>query len=317
MNVLVTGAGAVLGQAIIKSLRKISSIEIRIVAVDPNPDAAGFLMSDNHSLVPFAKAENYIDELIKVSLSHKVDFIFVGTDIELPKLSENKSIIEQATNAILIVSEPWIISMADDKFKTYEFLKSHGYHYPLTELYDSFNPEKSSIRPPFILKPRIGARSVGVSLINTVEELNKKALELEQHIIQEYLSSSEEYTAGVIYFDDENIASIVMKRTLKDGNTFTAIPMEYSWMNTYLENITKTIKPFGPINYQFKIDEKKIKIFEINARFSGTTHFRALSNFNEVEMVIDFLKFDRKIQQPKINSSIKILRYYDELIKEI
>jgi carbamoyl-phosphate synthase large subunit len=108
-----------------------------------------------------------------------------------------------------------------------------------------------------------------------------------------------------------------MKRTLKDGNTFTAIPMEYSWINTYLENITKTIKPFGPINYQFKIDGKMIKIFEINARFSGTTHFRTLSNFNEVEMVINFLKFSQRVQQPKINNSIKILRYYDELVKEI
>jgi carbamoyl-phosphate synthase large subunit len=317
MNVLVTGAGAVLGQAIIKSLRKISSIEIRIVSVDPNPDAAGFLLSDSYSIIPFAKSENYIEELIKVSISHKVDFIFVGTDIELPKLSANKSIIEQASNAILIVSDPWIISMADDKFKTYEFLKSHDFYHPLTELYESYDYQKSLIKPPFIIKPRIGARSIGVSLVDSIEQLIKKAPELEQPIIQEYLSSSEEYTAGVIYFDDENIASIVMKRTLKDGNTFTALPMEYSWMNTYLENITKNIKPFGPINYQFKIDENTIKIFEINARFSGTTHFRALSNFNEVKMVVDFLKFSKRIQQPKINISIKILRYYDELIKEI
>ena len=315
MNVLVTGAGAVLGQAIIKSLKKISSIKITITAVDPNPDAAGFLMVDNYSLVPNAKEDDYVDLLIRVALNNDVDFIFAGTDIELTKLSQNKAIIEASTNAIVVVSDPWIVAMADDKFKTYEFFKSQGFHCPHTELYETFDPSKSLLEPPYIIKPRVGARSIGVSIVESLDQLKKKALELEHPIVQEYLSSPDEYTAGVIYFNDENVASIVMKRTLKDGNTFTATPLKHSWINTYLENIAKSIKPFGPINFQFKIEETMIKIFEINARFSGTTYFRALSNFNEVEMVIQFLKHSKEIKQPLINDSIKIIRYYDELVK--
>jgi carbamoyl-phosphate synthase large subunit len=62
------------------------------------------------------------------------------------------------------------------------------------------------------------------------------------------------------------------------------------------------------------IIQYKIKIFEINSRFSGTTYFRSLANFNEVEMVLEHFLYNKKVVQPVINSNISILRYYDEIV---
>ena len=313
MKVLVTGAGSVLGQAIIKSLKAIKAFDIEIHVVDPRPDAVGFYMADAHHFIPYAKDTSYMHEFKQLLKSIKPEFVFIGTDTELSIISSEKASLEEEFHTSIIVSSPDIIKMADDKYKTYQYLTSIGFDAPKTYLPKDIN-NLETLQYPVILKPRIGARSIGVQLIQSAESLTHQLSTNEDQIIQEYLSSSTEYTAGVVYFDDENIASIVMERTLKDGNTFTAVPLAYSWINESLEALTKKIKPFGPINFQFKIQDSKIMIFEINARFSGTTHFRSLANFNEVEMVIAFLKYNNPIRQPQINSTIQLLRYYDEIV---
>ena len=71
--------------------------------------------------------------------------------------------------------------------------------------------------------------------------------------------------------------------------------------------------PYGPLNLQFRVSGGKVKIFELNGRFSGTTYFRALSNVNEVEMCLNYILYNQEIVQPKIKP-VKILRYYDEII---
>ena len=313
MKVLVTGAGSVLGQAIIKSLKAITKFNIEIHAVDPMPNAVGLFLADEQHWIPYVKETSYMSEFKRLLKSIKPEFVLIGTDTELYAISAEKELLEKEFNTIIIVSSTEIIKMADDKYSTYHYLKSIGFDAPETYLpNEKIDLEK--LNYPLILKPRIGARSIGVQLIQSSKSLEFQLAMQKNQIIQEYLSSSKEYTAGVIYFNEQNIASIVMERTLKDGNTFTAIPLNYSWINESLESLAKKIKPFGPINFQFKIENSKIFIFEINARFSGTTYFRTIANFNEVEMVIAFLKNKQEIIQPQINTSIQILRYYDELV---
>lgn len=313
MKVLVTGAGAVLGQAIIKSLKSIQGFDLEIHAADPSKDAVGLYMAFAQHSIPYAKDNNYIIELKNLIQSIQPEFVFIGTDVELLTISLNKSFIEREFNTHIIVSSPDIIKIADDKYMTYKYLTSLGIESPKTFLAKEVKNLKE-LNYPIIIKPRIGARSVGVQLVHSFKSLTHQLSSNNDLVIQEYLSSTIEYTAGVIYFDDSNIASIVMKRTLKDGNTFKAVPLDWSWINHTLEEITKKIKPFGPLNFQFKIQDYKIIIFEINARFSGTTYFRSIANFNEIEFVINFIKYKKKITQPKINSTISILRFYDEIV---
>jgi len=51
MKVLITGAGALLGQGIIRALRN-SDLNATIIAVDPDPLAAGLYWADAAYLVP-------------------------------------------------------------------------------------------------------------------------------------------------------------------------------------------------------------------------------------------------------------------------
>lgn len=313
MKVLVTSAGSVLGQAIIKSLKIIKRFDLEIHTADPNPNAAGFYMGTFKYFIEYANSNEYIPNLKKLLKMIQPEVVFVGTDVELLLISKAKNELESTYNTKIIVSDPSVIEMADDKYKTYQYLTKIGFGAPKTLLLEDFNSADSQ-NFPLILKPRIGARSIGVYLIQNQSELKERCKLVNQPIVQEYLSMVKEYTAGVLYFDDNNYTSIVMERTLKDGNTFTAIPLPYCWINESLEKLTKIIKPFGPINYQFKIEGTQIKIFEINARYSGTTFFRCLANVNEVEMTLLYLSGKVPIKQPKITFDIKILRYYEEIV---
>ncbi len=132
-------------------------------------------------------------------------------------------------------------------------------------------------------------------------------------IVQECVGDDDtEFTAGVIVFAGKAMASIIMRRDLRDGNTFRAYAQPYSDLNRYLESVAEKLAVNGPVNFQFRLVNGLAKIFEINCRFSGTTFFRALANFNEVEMCWNYLLKGEKIVQPEI-SPVTVLRYFEEI----
>ena len=73
----------------------------------------------------------------------------------------------------------------------------------------------------------------------------------------------------------------------------------------------KRIQPFGACNVQLRMEGDVLWVFEINARYSGTTASRTLCGFNEPKMIADYLINDieplYKIQK-KTN-----LRYWHEM----
>src|SRR3546814_995014 len=76
-----------------------------------------------------------------------------------------------------------------------------------------------------------------------------------------------------------------MRRDLRDGNTYRAYVADYPELNDQVRMLGRALQPHGPANFQFRTDADGTPcVFEINARFSGTTPLRAMAGFNEVEM---------------------------------
>jgi carbamoyl-phosphate synthase large subunit len=129
-------------------------------------------------------------------------------------------------------------------------------------------------------------------------------------------STREEYTAGVIAFKGQNPVSIVMRRDLRDGNTYRAYVNDYPELNAMAQKVALALGVYGPVNFQFRIDKEGVpKIFEINARYSGTTPLRARAGFNEVELALRHLVLGEPIAQPEVKK-VTFLRYWDDLMIE-
>jgi carbamoyl-phosphate synthase large subunit len=105
-----------------------------------------------------------------------------------------------------------------------------------------------------------------------------------------------------------------MRRELRDGNTYRAYTGSYPELDRMMLEVAKRLKPYGPVNFQFRCDRAGVpKIFEINARFSGTTPLRARAGFDEVEMALRLLQLGERDFNPQIRPLV-FLRHWSETI---
>ncbi len=319
IKLMVTGAGAVLGQGIIKSLRA-SSLPCEIVALDPNPLSVGLYWADRGALVPMANEPHYAEVIEMLLERERPDAVLVGTDVELALFAQRRHEWEKRFGTHILVSDPQTVEIADDKYLTAQFLAGHGISHPMSVLPENAAELEALIGAvgfPLIVKPRRGARAVGVSLVRDRDELMRALAGREGLVVQQWAGpDEEEYTAGVLFFDGDVAASIVLRRDLRDGNTYRAYVGDYPECEEYVRTIARALKPHGPANFQFRRDASGTpRLFEINARFSGTTPMRTLAGFNEVEMCLRKLLYNEPIVSPAVRNGV-ILRYLQEQFVE-
>lgn len=315
-RVLVTGAGAVLGQGIINALRR-SSLGAEIAAADPNPLSPGLFWADRGHVIPMASDPAYLDRFAKVLEEEKPDAVLVGTDVELPLLATHREALEQRHGTRILVSSPEVVRIADDKYETFRFCRDADLDPPLSALPGDEAELQALVERcgfPLIVKPRIGARSYGVSRVEDEEQL-RVALEGRSGLVVQQLAGPDdrEFTSSALVFEGKAQASIVMRRDLRDGNTHRAFVEPYPELNRFVRRAAEALQPHGPVNFQFRTDDSgRPHIFEINARFSGATPLRALAGFNEVELCLRQLLRGEPVRQPDELREGMVLRHLSE-----
>lgn len=318
INIGVTGTGSLIGQAIIKSvMRSDLNSKIDFIGFDYFTNTVGsFWCKKNYLLPDILKSsvteQEWLDVIIKTIQENEIKLLFIGVDFELPLLAKYKKVVEDTTGAIVMVSSEQVICIADDKYLTYQFFKKNNLYHP-----DSWLPnelDKIKLNYPVIVKPRKGARSVGVSKVDNEIQLNNAINSVKDVVIQECVGTEEtEFTCGVIFLNNEVKKVIVLNRSLKAGNTYIShYNKEYPKIITeYLIKVASILKPFGACNFQLRLDKNGVpKIFEINSRHSGTTYIRSLFGFKEVEYIINFLLFNKEQKFDLTEGTV--VRYYDE-----
>jgi carbamoyl-phosphate synthase large subunit len=313
MKILVTGAGALLGQGVIRAIRH-SSLNARIVAADPSPLATGLYWADTRHLLPMARDPAYLDGLLSIIEQERPDVIIPGTDVELQIFAGQRERLERDYQTHVLISSPEVVAIADDKWLTAKFLKDRGLGYVPSCLPGDEDEFVRDVGFPLLVKPRVGARSVGASIIRDPEGLRAAVKSQPDIVIQKYIGTEDaEFTAGTITFDGISKASIVMRRDLRDGNTYRAFALPYSELNEAIEATANALKAHGPANFQFRLDNGVARIFEINGRFSGTTGIRHHAGFNEVEMCVRHVLWNEPVPQPIIQP-VTVLRHWSETV---
>lgn len=291
-TVFVTGAGALVGQGILRALR-MSSLPTRIVTGDPDHRAAGHWLGDAAYTIPMADEPTYLERVEAVLERESVSVLLVGTDVELGVLSRARPRLEAAYGVRVVVSPPKVIAIADDKWKTVEFLRGHGFPVPRSALAtDRVAVRKllAAVGLPVFVKPRRGARSQGAQIVHSATSLELLCKARPHLIVQELIPEAEgEYTAGCLVAGGRCAAVVVLRRDLRDGNTYRAYADRSCRFHEAIAAMAERLGAEGPCNFQFRIRNDRPVVFEINARFSGTTPLRAIFGFNEVEALMAHL----------------------------
>ncbi len=319
----ITGTGSLIGQAIIKSIKQSSFKNNILIGMDYFENTIGSYWTDENYILPDILDEDvtekvWLEKFLSIIKEKQINILFIGVDFELHLFAKYKEYIENKTSCVVVVSSKETIEIADDKYLTYKFLKDNNLYCPMTfldsEIEEAINENK--IEFPMIIKPRNGYRSIDVYLVNSKEELLNKIEKVSNPVIQECIGTKEtEYTCGVIAFNGEVKESIVLRRDLKDGNTSTTyLKNDYPVIiKEYIESVSRKLGQFGVCNFQLRLDSNGIpKIFEINARHSGTTYIRSLYGFNEIEYILEYLLNKKEITFTIKEGTVK--RYFEEFL---
>jgi len=317
INIGITAADSIVGHGIIKSLKKSDLRDrIRITAFEYFEGTVASYWTDKTHLMPdilrkdITRSE-YIEKLISHIRDEEIRILFVAIGFELEMMAAHRDLIKKETGCEVIVSSPEVIRIAEDKYETFKFLRDNNLSYPATWL-----PEEiGNVAYPAIIKPRTGTGSKGVYLVNSGKELESRIPEVKNPVIQENIGTKDdEYTCGILYLDNEVKSFICLKRYLKFGNTVSAFhsKMHSEAIRPYVNGIAQALRPYGPCNFQLRLDSSGVpKLFEINARFSGTTSMRPYFGINESEYVVKHI-LGMKPPELKLKYG-KVLRYQEDL----
>lgn len=315
VTALVTAVGGrSIGYQIFECLRKFPN-NYKIVTTDKDPFSPGLYEADRGYLLPSVSSKNYLPTLIKICKKEKVDVVLPGSvpeTLEIAKYEKEllKEDIVPITNSYPLVKETY------DKLDLYNLLKKNGILTPEThEIKSLYDAPRLSF--PLIVKPRgetSGSRNV--SILKDLNELSETLKRFKQEglkmLAQEYVSDEDhEYTVGVICGRNGRIIdTIVMRRRLiglSRGEERTIDSKNYVLstgysqgffveapeVKKYCEFVAKKLGARGPFNIQCRTDKKKVYIFEVHPRFSGSASMRAEMGFNEPHILIrDFLDLE-------------------------
>lgn len=314
-RILVTGAGALLGQGILRCLG-FSKNNYYIVSADPDPRSTGHSLANCSYTIPFADSPKYMESLENIIELEKIDLIMIGTDVELPFFAEHRLYLENKYNFKIMVSGQDVIEVANDKWLTANFLKENDFPYPksaLTTDSDALNILLQDSEFPFIAKPVDGARSKGLKIIRNKQDLADITSYKNNLVVQEMIGEEEgEFTTGCVVVEDSCKAVVSMTRDLRDGNTWRAYREENYKYDDMIATIAEKIGVEGPANFQYRIRNGEPVIFEINARFSGTTPLRYIFGFNEVEALVEYYLNDIPIEKPELKTGV-VLRTFSDI----
>jgi carbamoyl-phosphate synthase large subunit len=286
--VLVTAAGSIVAQGIIKSLKLAG--RYTIVATDMSPLAAGLYRCDAGVLVPAVSSPDYVESIVKVCNDNGVQAVFCGSDDELLALAGAKEEIESKTGVKVLTGSLEALEVARDKWATYEFCRSNNILCAPSSLPEGRDEFAREFGFPLVVKPREGYGSLHFYIANNREEMDRAISAIERAgwrpLTQKYIAG-DEFTTGVTIGRNRRYAmsSISIKKMIKYGQTYKAFIEDYRSVRRSAEDVALKLGAAGPVNVQAKMEGDSPVVFEINPRFSATCPMRAAAGVNEPDAV--------------------------------
>jgi carbamoyl-phosphate synthase large subunit len=338
-KVLVTGVGGrSVGHQILHALL-LAGDKYRVVATDADSFSFGLYLTRDRYLVPPATAPDYLAALLKLVARERIQVILPGTEPEVRVLAEHQDRLECA-GCKVIVSPSDAMRLCANKERLYAWLAQHGFHVPRTAASLKWRTLVAATGFPIVGKPtEESGGSRGVALLNSEDEVNRYLGERPRPgevVFQEYVGSGDgEYTVGVMISSaGEVIDSIVMHRKLvglslglrrKVGEKVFDLSTGYSQgylirhplIQKECERLALELGLRGPANIQLRLVGKRVIVFEVHPRFSGTTSIRASAGFNEPDTLIQNYLSGKQFGRLDYQTDVAAIRAFQHVLVPI
>ena len=215
---------------------------------------------------------DYIKQLLSIVKANQVNLLVPTVDLDLKCLAQNKSKFASMGCRVL-VSDPGVIDICQDKRKTYKFLLKNNFDTPATvSIRTALKNSKSETRFPLFLKPWDGYAGRPNAVVNNRKELLFYAKRIPNAICQELVEGTE-YTCDVYVDFGMKVRCVVPRKRIvvRAGEVSTGqVVKNARIMNEAVTLVEKLGAGPGVITLQlFLTDDGKVKYIEINPRFGG------------------------------------------------
>ena len=320
MNILFTCAGR--RTYLLKYFKENLSEGDKIVATDMQLSAPALQVADVKIQVPAVYDPEYVNITLRICEEQKIDALFSLNDLELPILAENKARFE-AIGVKVVVSDPKVIDIAFDKYKTAQWVESLGLTAPKT--YVRLEDCKKALAAgeidfPLFMKPRWGSGSIGLESIADMEELDiyygllmkkiKKTILATASVGDEYIMIQEKLTGSEFGLDimndldGKNIGvSVKQKLAMRAGETDKAITVDLPAVREMGRKIGEALGHIGNLDVDImQRADGAYCVLELSPRFGGGFPFSYEAGVNFPKALIQMIKgesFDPQMLAPE------------------
>lgn len=227
-------------------------------------------IGDYNESVPRVTDPGYIPTLIEICKLHNIKLLIPLIDTELLLLSEEKELFQEQGVMVLVCS-PEANRICRNKINTAEFFRSIGFATPVILQPETILKEKHQDYP-YLIKPVDGSCSIGVTKVNSPEELEFFSKYVKNPILQEFIEG-EEYTIDVFVDFSGKVRSVVprLRLEIRAGEVSKGVTVKNKQIIATTKKIAEQLPgALGCLTIQcFLTPDDKIVFIEINPRFGG------------------------------------------------
>lgn len=306
MNILLTSVGR--RAYMVKYFKEALGKEGQVHVCNSDDKTVAFQYADHSVISPLIYSAEYIPFLLEYCKVNNIGVLLSLFDIDLPVLAAHKAEFA-ALGTRVIVSDPGIISVCNDKWKTYEYLTKHGFHVPKTYLslqQTLLALDAGELRYPIIVKPRFGCGSIALSVAEDELALmyyfrrNTRAVQntylkyesgqVEEKIIYQECLKGQEYGADIINDLSGNTRCVNVRKkiAMRAGETDIAELVDEPVIAKELSRLGQLTKHIGNMDVDVFLVDGIPYILEMNARFGGGYPFSHTGGCNLPKAIVEW-----------------------------
>ena len=246
---------------------------MQFYGTDVSPLSPAMQLCDEGFLVEPTSDPRYINQLLSIVRRRGVGLLVPTIDLDLHLLAEQKRRFERYGCRVL-VSDPDVIDVCQDKRRTFRFLKKHGFDCPLTQSVRAVvtADRKGQLAWPRFLKPWDGHAGKGGTVVRNRKELLFHAKRMPKAICQELMAGTE-YTCDVYVDFQRRVRCVVPRQRLevRAGEVSKARIVKDRRVTREAARLVERLGAGpGVVTVQlFLAGEDEIKFVEVNPRFGG------------------------------------------------
>lgn len=310
MNVMLTSVGR--RAYMVKYFKEAVGENGRVHVCNSDDKTVAFHYADHSVISPLIYDAKYIPFLLAYCETQRIDVLLSLFDIDLPILARHKEAFA-AIGTKVIVSDADFVDICNDKWKTYLFLKQHGFKVPKTylTLQEVIRAlDRGEVSYPIVVKPRFGCGSIALSIAEDEMALlyyfrrntrvigrsylqyESSAVGLDEQILYQECLGGQEYGVDIINDLDGQFQKAIVKKkiAMRAGETDIAELFDEPAVSAQAERLGRLTGHMANLDCDVFLVDGEPYILEMNARFGGGYPFSHIGGCNLPGAILQWVR---------------------------